>query len=194
LLRDRSNGARGQRRRQKRRACRRKSVPSDCIATRTRDAWSTRAVLDSTSRSDLERSPLHDVKQHTPARRTWAGRGSFITSGRANRAAASAPFRCSQALKPSWRQRQEILSGAGDFARRPKQTRMADTGVGVKTAETTGHHAPEAVQADQHCADHRIATPIWWSQTGSNRRPPACKAGALPTELWPLRGSVIRHQ
>ena len=29
----------------------------------------------------------------------------------------------------------------------------------------------------------------WWSQTGSNRRPPACKAGALPTELWPPQGS-----
>jgi hypothetical protein len=29
------------------------------------------------------------------------------------------------------------------------------------------------------------ASPDWWSQTGSNRRPPACKAGALPTELWP---------
>jgi hypothetical protein len=28
-------------------------------------------------------------------------------------------------------------------------------------------------------------TPVWWSQTGSNRRPPACKAGALPAELWP---------
>ena len=27
--------------------------------------------------------------------------------------------------------------------------------------------------------------PRWWSQTGSNRRPPACKAGALPAELWP---------
>ncbi len=26
---------------------------------------------------------------------------------------------------------------------------------------------------------------MWWSQPGSNRRPPACKAGALPTELWP---------
>ena len=25
----------------------------------------------------------------------------------------------------------------------------------------------------------------WWSQTGSNRRHPACKAGALPAELWP---------
>ncbi len=27
----------------------------------------------------------------------------------------------------------------------------------------------------------------WWSQTGSNRRPQACKASALPTELWPQR-------
>jgi hypothetical protein len=40
--------------------------------------------------------------------------------------------------------------------------------------------------------------PGWWSQTGSNRRPPACKAGALPTELWPPQGSEdqqseIRH-
>src|SRR3569623_2596235 len=25
----------------------------------------------------------------------------------------------------------------------------------------------------------------WWSQSGSNRRPPACKAGALTAELWP---------
>jgi hypothetical protein len=34
---------------------------------------------------------------------------------------------------------------------------------------------------------------VWWSQTGSNRRPPACKAGALPTELWPRQGSDIRN-
>lgn len=36
----------------------------------------------------------------------------------------------------------------------------------------------------------RIA--CWWSRTGSNRRHPACKAGALPAELRPLipcRGS-----
>ena len=30
----------------------------------------------------------------------------------------------------------------------------------------------------QHCRE-------WWSQTGSNRRPEACKATALPTELRP---------
>jgi hypothetical protein len=28
----------------------------------------------------------------------------------------------------------------------------------------------------------------WWSWTESNRRPPACKAGALPTELQPRFG------
>jgi hypothetical protein len=32
----------------------------------------------------------------------------------------------------------------------------------------------------------------WWSQTGSNRRPPECKSGALPAELWPR--AVISDQ
>ena len=36
----------------------------------------------------------------------------------------------------------------------------------------------------------RFTLAVWWSQTGSNRRPPACKAGALPTELWPLHRRV----
>jgi hypothetical protein len=43
----------------------------------------------------------------------------------------------------------------------------------------------------------RPSSVLWWSQTGSNRRPPACKAGALPTELWPRAGrrpAVISHQ
>src|SRR5438045_7507219 len=31
----------------------------------------------------------------------------------------------------------------------------------------------------------------WWSQPESNRRPPACKAGALPTELWPRAGASL---
>ena len=30
----------------------------------------------------------------------------------------------------------------------------------------------------------------WWSRAGSNRQPPACKAGALPVELHPLCYSV----
>jgi hypothetical protein len=45
-------------------------------------------------------------------------------------------------------------------------------------------------------ADDGLNSTDWWSQTGSNRRPPACKAGALPTELWPLvqRQAQIRLQ
>jgi hypothetical protein len=35
---------------------------------------------------------------------------------------------------------------------------------------------------------------IWWSQTGSNRRPHACKARALPAELWPrTRRRMLRY-
>ncbi len=34
--------------------------------------------------------------------------------------------------------------------------------------------------------DLPLYTRYWWSRTGSNRRHPACKAGALPAELRPL--------
>ena len=36
-----------------------------------------------------------------------------------------------------------------------------------------------------------VLLPVWWSQSGSNRRPPACKAGALPAELWPRKRVVV---
>ena len=35
---------------------------------------------------------------------------------------------------------------------------------------------------------------VWWSQTGSNRRPRACKARALPTELWPRRRAPCKTE
>ena len=37
-----------------------------------------------------------------------------------------------------------------------------------------------------------LRTASWWSQTGSNRRPHACKARALPTELRPLYFKKIK--
>ena len=33
----------------------------------------------------------------------------------------------------------------------------------------------------------------WWSQAGSNRRPPHCERGALPAELWPLKDAQRRE-
>src|SRR5690606_39456592 len=46
-----------------------------------------------------------------------------------------------------------------------------------------------------HCAlkntHHRTALRYWWRMTGSNRRPPACKAGALPAELIPRKAKPV---
>src|SRR6478752_8148365 len=39
-------------------------------------------------------------------------------------------------------------------------------------------------------AEAREASEGWWSQAGSNRRPLACHASALPAELWPLTPSA----
>src|SRR6266851_737391 len=36
-------------------------------------------------------------------------------------------------------------------------------------------------------AEAGAACESWWSQAGSNRRPLACHASALPAELWPLK-------
>ena len=41
-----------------------------------------------------------------------------------------------------------------------------------------------ALQSARHVVK-TLRPRLWWSQTGSNRRPHACKARALPTELWP---------
>src|SRR6266545_2127414 len=46
------------------------------------------------------------------------------------------------------------------------------------------------------CSDPKLAhCQVQWAVTGSNRRPPACKAGALPAELTARRGqSTAAHQ
>ena len=38
--------------------------------------------------------------------------------------------------------------------------------------------------------EDRFRFDTWWRLTGSNRRPPACKAGALPAELNPQKPLV----
>jgi hypothetical protein len=42
-----------------------------------------------------------------------------------------------------------------------------------------------AIVARSVAAPRMAEAEAWWSQTGSNRRPHACKARALPAELWP---------
>ena len=70
---------------------------------------------------------------------------------------------------------------------------LSDPGQLTCAARTEHRASPTSLAAERRRAiviftDEQKARsdPSWWSQTGSNRRPPACKAGALPTELWPL--------
>ena len=44
---------------------------------------------------------------------------------------------------------------------------------------------PSKSGRSEHAVRAHFCLLQWWSQAGSNRRPPACKAGALPAELWP---------
>jgi hypothetical protein len=77
-----------------------------------------------------------------------------------------------------------------------------------RTPQQNGHDLPVGVAAlrnarnstlpdfqtssDLRCQRTNCVPIRWWRQTGSNRRPPACKAGALPTELCPrLEISVV---
>ena len=89
------------------------------------------------------------------------------------------------------------LGGANMLATgwRPDDREPADAGTRTKllfTMET--EQAPAKAGANLILATERAmsrlttrhAAEFWWSQTGSNRRPPECKSGALPAELWPL--------
>lgn len=54
------------------------------------------------------------------------------------------------------------------------------TGLEPATPGVTGRYSN---QLSYHRAMHPSARKTWWVMTESNRRHPACKAGALPTEL-----------
>ena len=51
-----------------------------------------------------------------------------------------------------------------------------------------GHHA-SLIGLLRGCATRSPKGEAWWSQAGSDRRPLACHASALPAELWPLNPS-----
>ena len=85
----------------------------------------------------------------------------------------------------AWIASRSLSSGARSrdpLARNDGKTGLAQPAF---AQEGSGHHA----SLFGHCvAAPRVAEgEAWWSQAGSNRRPLACHASALPAELWPLR-------
>ena len=45
-----------------------------------------------------------------------------------------------------------------------------------------------------HLSYRPVVALHWWSWSGSNRRPPECKSGALPAELQPLNPTEARYR
>ena len=72
-----------------------------------------------------------------------------------------------------------IMSGCGHASMvvRPRRTEISSS----RCHRSSASH-PKMAANRSPCRGN------WWSQTGSNRRPHACKARALPTELWPRAG------
>lgn len=74
------------------------------------------------------------------------------------------------------------------------QDRMSAAKPTVRESGTFHADEPSGPMRDRRTRPlHKGKAREWWSLTGSNRRHPACKAGALPAELRP-RSRAIRHQ
>ena len=67
---------------------------------------------------------------------------------------------------------------------------MADrTGLEPATSGVTGRHSNQL----NYRSAYFLTLEFWWVMTGSNRRPSACKADALPAELITLSRSSEAH-
>src|ERR1700753_482738 len=94
----------------------------------------------------------------------------------------------------------EIVNGTGELLRR-SQTRinLLFTMSEIPHAHPVGRYMRSDVSRTtlptKHFLNEKITgdQTIWWSQTGSNRRPHACKARALPAELWPRTRRRMLH-
>ena len=70
-----------------------------------------------------------------------------------------------------------------DFSSTRSLSATNETAAGLECAEATNKISQSSsLNQIQGC---------WWRMTGSNRRPPACKAGALPAELIPQTASRV---
>ena len=95
----------------------------------------------------------------------------------------------------SWASRRWGRRWAPAGAQRPPGTRRRPAGRGAEdyTARVWRTTYAEVSPPKPPAADQTVRVRLmrsgeaecWWSQAGSNRRPLACHASALPAELWP---------
>ena len=80
-------------------------------------------------------------------------------------------------------------AGKSEFAPIAALWLVGVPGVEPGTSSLSGTRSNQLSYTPAFCRSRRLTT-LWWRQPGSNRRHPACKAGALPTELCP-RGTSL---
>jgi hypothetical protein len=127
-------------------------------------------------------------------RRYWRKKTSFSRSERWPR--SGWPIRCrglSVPLRQTIPQKEDGVRSNLLFTMSKQNRRNARQSAPANFSHANDCRAKTSVQAKRSPQKH------WWSRTGSNRRPPACKAGALPAELRPRRAegakmSDDRHQ
>ncbi len=85
-------------------------------------------------------------------------------------------------------------TGDEPFRRRPSDQipspiQLGAGGLGDPSGSVFSSHVQQQANRTQRSRPQtrlsRLNGATWWSLSGSNRRPPACKAGALPAELKP---------
>ena len=62
---------------------------------------------------------------------------------------------------------------------------LLETSINLKEVVGQSGLEPPTSRLSVVCSSQLSYWPIWWRLAGSNRWPPACKAGALPAELNP---------
>ena len=127
----------------------------------------------SPSPSPALRDPSHDGKATGLLRPVGSGRFGML----------------SHASRPDPKDRTHSLFTMSNNTLRPKAERCAS-----RTCRWRILRDADGLGEPRHGAKDRSTVSLapgpkpWWSKTGSNRRPHACKARALPTELLPHAG------
>jgi hypothetical protein len=144
-----------------------------------------------------------DLGSRKEARSAWAlteRPACFEIEPRGVRSSAPIRIWVSDAAHHCVQLRIDLLFTMSDNLHRGDRRDQRDTNSSAWTSNGAGDFRPAFAQASAgNLRGSKAGLPNrsglgregWWSQTESNRRPPACKAGALPTELWPLAVSPL---
>ena len=104
---------------------------------------------------------------------------------------SSISLRCNSSSQKTVQLSKIDPAGAGKSELRRETWPQGLVGVPGVEPGTSSLSGTRSNQLSYTPATPETAPPRWWRQPGSNRRHPACKAGALPTELCPRNGTSL---